>query len=295
MPSPVRYYNRASGRIEDEQIYGEKALRWTYETGLGRVALAALVKRPVFSRWFGWKMNRPASAAAIAPFIREFGLDPAEFAAPPVSFASFNEFFFRKLKPAARPIADVPGTLVFPADGRHFCIPVIGKETHVFAKGQRFDLESLLGPDAATFAGGSLLISRLCPVDYHRFHFPCAGTPGPARLVNGPLFSVSPIALARNLAYLWHNKRAITLLDTTHGQIAMIEIGATCVGTIHQTFQAGVPVAMGQEKGYFAFGGSCVITVFPAGRIRFADDLVHASADGLECLALMGQAMASVV
>ena len=197
------------------------------------------------------------------------------------------------MKPSARPIDSSPGTFVFPADGRHFCIPRIGAETHVFAKGQRLDLDALLGPDAARFHGGSLIISRLCPVDYHRFHFPCAGTPGPARLVNGALFSVSPIALARNLGYLWQNKREITLLESPRGPVAIVEIGATCVGTIRQTFQPGMPVAIGQEKGYFAFDGSCVISVFPEGSIRFAGDLLHASSQGLECYARMGEPMGS--
>lgn len=295
MPSPVRFLNRRTGHIEEEQIYGEKPLRWTYETGLGQVALSLLVKRPFFSRWYGWRMSRPASKAMVAPFIRDYGLNPGEFANAPESFATFNEFFYRKLKPEARPIDSDPASVVFPADGRHFCIPVLGKESHVFAKGQRFDLPALLGDAHPEFAGGSLLVSRLCPVDYHRFHFPCAGTPGSARLVNGPLFSVSPIALARNLAYLWENKRMITLVDSpSAGRVAVVEIGATCVGAILQTYQPDAPVAKGAEKGYFAFGGSCVITVFQAGRVTFATDLVAASSEGLESHALMGERLGSV-
>lgn len=296
MPAPVRFLNRRTGQIEEEQIYGENALRWTYESGLGRVALSLLVKRPVFSRWYGWRMSRPASKSLIAPFLADYGLDPSEFADPVESFASFNEFFFRKLKPDARPICADPDAVVFPADGRHFCLPEIGKESHVFAKGQCFDLPKLLGDAHEAFAGGTLLISRLCPVDYHRFHFPCGGTPGPARLLNGPLFSVSPIALARNLAYLWENKRMVTLVDTPNsGKVAVVEIGATCVGAIHQTYAPDAPVTMGAEKGYFAFGGSCVITVFQKGRVELCPDLLEASANGLESHALMGQKLGTAV
>jgi phosphatidylserine decarboxylase len=295
MPDLVRFANRRTGRIETEKIYGEKALRWTYETGLGRVALRLLVSRRFFSRWYGRRMSRPASRDLVEPFIRDYGLDPGEFAEPVENFATFNDFFYRKLKPSARPVDGSETSVVFPADGRHFVIPIIGEETRVFAKGQRLDLTGLLGDAASAFAGGSLLVSRLCPVDYHRFHFPCAGTPGPVREFDGPLFSVSPVALRRNLSWLWENHRHLTMLETTvAGTVAILEIGATCVGSILQTYRPGVPVAKGDEKGYFAFGGSCVITVFQPGRVRFDGDLIAASGEGLETLALMGEHLGDV-
>ncbi|MFM7182187.1 MAG: phosphatidylserine decarboxylase [Verrucomicrobiales bacterium] len=290
MPEPVRFVNRRTGKIEEEKIYGEKALRWTYETGLGRVALRLLVSRRFFSLWYGHRMSRPASRKLVLPFIRDYGLDPAEFAESPDHFATFNEFFYRKLKPSARPVDGSETSVVFPADGRHFVIPRLGDETRVFAKGQRFDLRGLLGDAANEFTGGSLLVSRLCPVDYHRFHFPCAGIPGAFKSLDGPLFSVSPIALRENLSWLWENHRHLTMLESPRvGKVAIIEIGATCVGSIRQTYQPGAAVAKGDEKGYFAFGGSCVITIFQPGRVRFDSDLVSASAEGLETHAFMGE------
>jgi phosphatidylserine decarboxylase len=84
------------------------------------------------------------------------------------------------------------------------------------------------------------------------------------------------------------------LENTIAGTVAILEIGATCVGSILQTYQPGAPVAKGGEKGYFAFGGSCVITVFQPGRVRFDDDLISASAQGLETLALMGEHLGEV-
>ena len=68
----------------------------------------------------------------------------------------------------------------------------------------------------------------------------------------------------------------------------MFEVGATCVGTIINGYVAGQPVAKGAEKGYFTFGGSCVITVFQKGRIRFEDDVVAQSARQIETYARMG-------
>jgi phosphatidylserine decarboxylase len=288
---PVRYFHRYKQVIATELIYGEGWLRWTYGSSLGRLALWLLVKRALVSRYYGWKMSLRASAHKVLPFIVDYDLDVDEFAKKPYAFKSFNEFFFRALKPGARPIVAGERVAAFPADGRHLAFPVVEEAAGFYAKGQRFDLAAFLGEAAlaADFAGGSLLISRLCPVDYHRFHFPVSGTPGEPRLINGWLYSVSPIALRQNLAYLWENKRMVTLVESPEfGRVAVVEIGATMVGSIMQTFLPGRAVAKGEEKGLFKFGGSCVVTLFQRGRIRLDADLVAHSAEGLEVYAKMG-------
>lgn len=291
----IRYFNRHTGTHETEEIYGESFLRWAYGNPIGKLSLHAFVKRPAFSKWYGWRMSKPESAARVEPFVRKYGLDPDDFADPLPSFRSFNEFFYRKLKPAARPIDSAP--VVFPADGRHLGFPDISAIDSFFVKGQCFDLAALLDNAAlaAKYAKGSLVLSRLCPVDYHRFHFPAAGVPSATRPLNGPLFSVSPIALAQNLSYLWTNKRTLTELKTTDfGTILLLEIGATCVGTIQQTFTPDAPVEKGAEKGYFAFGGSSTITIFEPGAVTLADDLLESSAQQTELYARIGSAMAKI-
>jgi phosphatidylserine decarboxylase len=292
MPAePIRYFHRYKQVVATEQVYGEDWLRWTYETSLGRFALWALVKRSLLSRYYGWKMSWGASAIRVLPFIVDYNLDVDEFAKNPLAFKSFNDFFYRALKESARPIAPGDRVAVLPADGRHLAFQTVDAAAGFYAKGQRFDLKAFLGDEqlAAEFGGGSLLISRLCPVDYHRFHFPVAGTPGEPRLINGFLYSVSPIALRRNLAYLWENKRMVTLVESpVFGRVAVVEIGATMVGSILESFIPGRAVAKGEEKGWFKFGGSCVVTIFQRGRIKLDADLVTPSADGLEVYAKMG-------
>ena len=288
---PIRYYHRTKQTVETEQVYGGDWLRWTYETSLGRLALGLLVKRAIVSRYYGWKMSLRSSANRVLPFIVDYDLDVDEFAKKPFSFKSFNDFFYRALKPAARPLAPGDKVAVLPADGRHLAFQNVDEAAGFYAKGQKFSLESFLGDKAlaAEFAGGPLLISRLCPVDYHRFHFPVGGTPGEARLINGWLYSVNPIALRLNLGYLWENKRMVTLVESPEfGRVAVCEIGATMVGSIRQTYLPGRAVVKGEEKGLFKFGGSCVVTVFKQGSIRFDADLGKHSAEGLEVYAKMG-------
>ncbi len=291
---PIQFFHRANGRTETEQVYGEAFLRWAYERPFGRLATSALLKRGAFSRFYGWLMDSARSVEMIRPFIEEYGLDEREFAASTADFRSFNEFFYRKLKPGARPVDRDIDSVVFPADGRHLGLANVAEAPGVFVKGQRFDLSSLLGDPglAERFAQGTLVLSRLCPVDYHRFHFPVCGVPGKSRVIAGDLFSVSPIALARRLSYLWENKRVVTPLQTQRfGLVLIVEIGATNVGSIVQTHRAGHPVAKGAEKGYFRFGGSSTITLFEPGRVKLDADLLEQSARHRELYALVGQRM----
>lgn len=291
---PIRYFNRLTGKMETEKVYGEGFLRWTYGHPAGKLALWSFVKRPFFSEWYGRRMDRPESAARVNPFIERYGLDPSEFADSPESYSSFNEFFFRKLKPAARPVDEDAESVVFPADGRHLGFQRASDIQGVFVKGQRFHLRELLGDAALAerYEDGALVLSRLCPVDYHRFHFPAAGVAGEARMIDGPLFSVSPIALRKRLSYLWTNKRAITRLKTEgFGTVLLLEIGATCVGTIRQTYTAGTDVTKGAEKGYFAFGGSSTITIFEPGTVRLEEDLLAQSSKLTELYAKVGSRM----
>ena len=205
----------------------------------------------------------------------------------------------------ARPIADGDRVAVFPADGRHLVFPNVDLAGGFYVKGRKFTLLELFDEDqeqeeywplAKKYAGGSMVISRLCPVDYHRFHFPLAGIPGEPRLLNGPLYSVSPIALRRNISYLVQNKRILTELESpVFGSVACFEVGATNVGTIVHTFVAGRPVAKGEEKGLFKFGGSCAITLFQPGRIRFDSDLVEQSRQCVETYARMGDRLGEAV
>ena len=74
----------------------------------------------------------------------------------------------------------------------------------------------------------------------------------------------------------------------------MMEIGATCVGSILQTYQPNNPMQKGAEKGYFAFGGSSTITLFEPGKVQLADDLLENSAKQIETYARMGDSLGSI-
>ena len=287
---PVRFINRYTRKAETEPVPGEGWLRWLYWTNAGRVTLHTLVKRSLLSRFYGWRLDRPSSRSKIAPFIQQYGIDASEFSLPPSAYLSFNHFFHRTLAEGVRPVDPSDRSLVFPADGRHLAYANVEATDGFLVKGDKFTVAELLANDttAAEFSEASMLISRLCPTDYHRFHFACGGVAGTAREIAGPLFSVNPIALRRSMRYLVQNKRVVTMLRSpVFGSVAIVEIGATMVGGIVQTYTPGA-VRKGDEKGYFKFGGSCVITLFRRGAVEFAADVLQNTEAGLETYARVG-------
>ena len=143
----IRYYNRYTGREEREQVPGEKYMQWIYGTASGKAALHVLIKRGVFSRLLGWLKNRPSSARSIPSFVEEYGINMEDSLKGMGEFRHFNDFFYRRLKPGARPLAGGEDTAVFPADARHMGWERADRIKNVFVKGQRFDLPSLLGSD----------------------------------------------------------------------------------------------------------------------------------------------------
>ncbi|MGN0867996.1 MAG: phosphatidylserine decarboxylase [Akkermansia sp.] len=293
---PILYRNRYTGQTEQEKVMGERALRWIYGTTSGQLALRLLLKRACISQLMGWLKNRPGSVRGLADFVREYDIDMSEAERPLGDYRSFNDWFTRTLKPGARPVCS-GATVALPADGRHSAWQDASTMSGVFVKGQRFDLPALLGSAelAERYAHGTIVLSRLCPVDYHRFHFPAAGTPEAARRIPGPLASVSPYCLRRQLSWLWTNKRELTVLHTPDcGEVLLLAVGATGVGSIFQTYRAGEPVCKGDEQGYFAFGGSTVMSFFEPGRITLAPDLVANTAEGFETYARQGDLLGHI-
>lgn len=285
----ITYIDRKTGQRCTEKVYGGKALSFLYGEGwLARWLLPLLSETPFFSWLYGYLQKRRSSAKKIAPFIQAYGIDATEFV--PTQFSSFNDFFIRKLKPEKRPIVSAPHILAMPADGRYFVYPKIGQFQ---VKGQTFSLPDFVQNSAYAhrYADGSMAIVRLCPIDYHRFHFPCDGVASQAELIQGSLYSVNPIALKKRLAILAENKRVITEMETDHfGTLLYIEIGATSVGSIHQTYRPG-PVRKGAEKGYFEFGGSCLVLLFEKNKILFDEDLIANTEKGWETRANFGQSL----
>ena len=258
-----------------------------------RCAVAAqhLLPKQLITQFAGMVARREDGAlttAIIRRFIRRYGVNMAEAANPdPASYASFNQFFTRPLKPGARPLA--AADLVCPVDGAVSQFGAIDGERIFQAKGRDYTATALLGGDsalAAHFHGGHFATIYLSPRDYHRIHMPCAGRLLRMVHVPGELFSVNP-ATARSVPGLFaRNERVVCVFDGPHGVWVNVLVGATIVGsmatvwhgvvnpprpgTVRDWRYAGqdIQLEQGAEMGRFLLG-STVVMLFPQGPLKF--------------------------
>ncbi len=294
----IDYIDRKTGEIKQEMVPGENWLQWLYHNPFGKLALHSVVKRKFVSCWYGGQMDAPASKSKIADFVESLQIDMREAVRPINEYETFNDFFIRTLKPEARPIDTDPGVIVSPADGKVLAFDEIKVMDTFFAKGQEFSLDDFLQDKALsdTYADGTLLIIRLAPADYHRFHFPADGRISKSTLINGYLYSVSPYAVKNMMKVYWENKREYSVLSTEHsGDILLCEVGATMVGSIVQQYTPGTNVKKGQEKGWFKFGGSTIIVLLEKGIAQVDSDILQNTKNGYETSIKMGERLATVL
>ncbi|CAG7849378.1 Phosphatidylserine decarboxylase proenzyme 3 {ECO:0000303/PubMed:19286980} {ECO:0000255/HAMAP-Rule:MF_03209}; Contains: RecName: Full=Phosphatidylserine decarboxylase 3 beta chain {ECO:0000305}; Contains: RecName: Full=Phosphatidylserine decarboxylase 3 alpha chain {ECO:0000305} [Serendipita indica DSM 11827] len=290
--------NRMTGQLEEEKMQGfvRIGIRLLYKGARSRME-GAQARRLLKSMSIkeGVKFNNPESAKGIRAFIEFHNLNVDEILDPIDSFPNFNEFFYRKLKPEARPVSDPddPRTIVSSADCRLMAFESVGEATRIWIKGREFTVGRLLGErykdEIHKYEGGALVIFRLAPQDYHRFHSPVDGKIGPMTYISGEYYTVNPQAIRTQLDVYGENARKIVPIDSpVFGRVFCACIGAMMVGTIVTTVNEGEEVKRGQEFGYFAFGGSTIVTIFPKGTAVWDQDLLDNSKAPLETLVRVG-------
>lgn len=293
MDSPIEYVNRVTGETESEVVMGDALIRFAYNTACGRSLWGFLFNHAFLSRCMGCYFSSRLSKWQIRRFIRDLHIDTEEAKRPVEKYGSFNTFFARKLKPGTRPFEPSEKSLSSPADGRLLAYENLSPDSPIPVKGANRTLNHLC---EATLPSGqySVIIVRLCPADYHRYHFPCfCHKVGKALRIAGKYHSVNPTALMRHPNLLVENTRAITVLESsTFGTFRYIEVGAFGVGSIVDTAGPG-PYPKMSEKGYFLFGGSTVILIFDSNRLAIDADLLENTAEGLETRVRAGNEIGS--
>lgn len=181
-----------------------------------------------------------------------------------------------------------------PADCRLTAFPTIDLATKYWIKGYGFSLSKLLGSDelAQMFDGGSMVIARLAPQDYHRWHSPVTGSVVSINDIPGTYYTVNPQAINEpgTLDVFCENKRSVMTMKraATGSPVAVIAVGAMLVGSIkyNEGVSEGAEVRRGQCLGAFYYGGSTVIVVYPPGEVVQDEDLVRNSTEQ-DCETLM--------
>ncbi|KAK0543219.1 hypothetical protein OC845_006228 [Tilletia horrida] len=249
--------------------------------------------------------NPQAVKEHIEAFIKTYEISTAELQQPDITkYKCMNEFFYRALKPGARPIAEPGNNKVISsaADCRLTVWSDVDAATkfwikdHLFTLGHVLDDQSLA--DSTFPPGSSFAIFRLAPADYHRWHNTVGpAVAGPIKNIKGEYYTVNPQAVNADFAVFTANRRDVGLLHwtpeaggATHA-VAVVAVGAMLVGSIQWTdFTQGSSVQRGDEQGYFKYGGSTCIVVFPpSAKVEWDADLLANSQAGVETMVRVGE------
>lgn len=288
----IKIYNRTTGQYDIEKVAGGKLLDALYTTKGGNLGLELLVKRKIYSALTGFFCDMGLSRRSIAKFAKNFSIDLNECADSPEAFKCFNDFFARRLKDTARSFNKPYDKLISPGDGRLQAWSDIDYKKLMQIKGMSYTLSELLQDEelAKQYQGGTYLILRLCPVDYHRFHFFDSGVCEAPKKVKGAYYSVNPVALKKIPELFCRNKREYSIFKTDNfGEVLYVEVGATSVGSIIQTFFPGRRINKGDEKGFFKFGGSTVLLFFKKDKVIIDRDIIEQTNIGFETRVAAGE------
>jgi phosphatidylserine decarboxylase len=295
----IQYFNRGKNIVEVEKVYGDAGVKWLYQNFFGKFLSSALVKAPI-SVIYGYFQSLPLSRNKIPEFIKNFEIQMDEFV-PEFGrseidpYSSFNSFFIREFKPGARVIEKDFSKMPAFCEARYFGYESITDEKTIPVKGKFLNAKELLANNEwfETFHDGPLLLARLCPVDYHRYHFPDGGKVIDNYKVGGLYHSVNPIALKAKQDIFSTNVREVTILETENfGKLAYVEVGAICVGKIVQSTDL-TNFKRGDEKGYFLFGGSTVIVIGEKGKWSPSKDIIEYTEKGMETYIQLGSEVAT--
>lgn len=225
----------------------------------------------------GWLS--PAAREAVG--LEQFEHDPDQ---PYAGFASWNDYFSRRLRDGVRPVAspDDDAVIANACESTPFRIEFdVQERSQFWIKEQLYSLSDMLAGDESVgrFVGGAVYQAFLSATDYHRWHSPVSGTVVRAYTVGGTYYSEADAegsdadTASDSQAYLAHvSTRAVIVLqadEPTVGLVAFVAVGmlevSSCV--IDDAVAPGQHLTKGDELGYFQYGGSTHCLVFEPGAI----------------------------
>ncbi len=265
--------NESSGAVRFlyTTCFGRAILKLVMKLHLDRVAVLFLKSR--FSRGFARR------------FIAKNHIDMTEW--KDAEFSSYRDFFCRRRKD--QPFDADPSALISPCDG-YLLAYHIDEKSSFSIKGSSYRVSDLLQDEKEEkrFLGGTALVFRLCPTDYHHYIYIDDAFQGKNRFIPGLLHSVQPI-VQEKVPVFTLNRRSATVLETANfGNVAQIEIGALVVGGI-ENLRGNCPVKRGEEKGFFDLCGSTIVCLFEKDRIALSEEVREMAFSGSEVRVRIGK------
>ncbi len=217
--------------------------------------------------------------------IQEFKDNPLfnwdDYMAPPSGYKTFNQFFARHVRPGLRPVAALcdPTVITAPADSTFVGWWQVNNNDKINSKGLMWSIQDLLAGSeyADAFKNGVFTHSFLNTNDYHRWHAPVPGKVLESRIIQGEVYldiTATPgpvvdgkqtheLSILDGTGYQFVQTRGLIVIDSPIGPVACVPMGMWPVDSVVITAEVGRTLAKGEELGYFAFGGSDFVMVFP--------------------------------
>ena len=267
-------------RNSDENIINEssKALNFLYGNFIGRLLLRLVITKPI-SNLSAIYMNSKFSKHKIKRFVNKNDINMFEY--DDRKYKSYNDFFTRKVLSDKRPINTTKDVLISPCDSK-VCAYVIEKDLTLRIKGSYYSIDTLVDKDIVNeYIGGYALVFRLSTDNYHRYCYIDSGSKGKNYKIKGVYHTVQPISLKHYNFYKTNNREWTVLKTNNFGKVIQVEVGALCVGRIHNNHETYI-YKKGEEKGYFEFGGSTIVLLLKKGTIKLDEDIERNSLEEIE-------------
>ena len=238
-----------------------------------------------FQRWTGkfaeeWGafLDTAESAEGITDFFANPAYHIEDYYVTPSGWLTFNQFFARRVRPGRRLVAGRcdDSIVVSPADSVYQGQWPITSGSTITVKGLTWSVIDLLdgSPCQKKFRGGMFTHSFLNVNDYHWFHAPVGGVVKEVRKIPGRVTMDvikkpdGSLDIVDGPGYQFTQDRGLIVIDSPLGLVAVLPIGMAQVSSVNLTVAVGATLAKGEEFGFFAFGGSDIVTLFEAGRVQ---------------------------
>ena len=267
-------------RNSDENIVTEssKALNFLYGNFLGRLFLRLLITKPI-SNLSAVYMNSKFSKHKIKRFVNKNDINMFEY--DDRKYKSYNDFFTRKVLSEKRPINTTKDVLISPCDSKVIAY-TIEEDLTLLIKGSYYSIDTLVDKEIMKeYIDGYALVFRLSTDNYHRYCYIDSGSKGKNFKIKGVYHTVQPISLKHYNFYKTNNREWTVLKTNNFGKVIQVEVGALCVGRIHNNHETYI-YKKGEEKGYFEFGGSTIVLLLKKGILKLDDDIENNSLEGIE-------------
>ncbi|MCL1987625.1 MAG: phosphatidylserine decarboxylase [Firmicutes bacterium] len=282
------YYN--ADKLEREKVPANALMRIIYENPVGNATLPFLIKRKALSKLYGVYCKTKFSAHNVPKFIQQYNIDMTGCKS---DYTSYSDFFSRE-KLVDFPKDEANKKFFAPCEGLVSICDRINPTNLIAAKGSEFSLAELFDDQnlAESYRNGTMVKIRLTPANYHRMHFFDSGTISQLKPIDGHLYSVNPIAVSKIARLYCQNKRVLIVAETANfGKVAIVEVGATFVGSIVHLFEQGDKFSHGEQASYFLPGGSLVILFFQENAVKSTAKILTNTAAGYETKISLGDCL----